>query len=388
MRDVLVVMGVAFGLAACSSQFFSPSVDVTTPEAALAPYYAQLDVNLPVRAAGAPDLKPGAPVSRIAFGSCMQQDDPIPALSAMASTAPDLAVLLGDNVYGDAYRADMSLPELRKAYADLAANPDFEAINAAAPLMTVWDDHDYGMNDAGATFSGRDYAEEIYLNFWDVAADDVRRQRPGVYYADMVGEPGREVHMIVLDTRYFRSNLVYSTQDEKDSGLAGRYGAHTDPNATMLGEAQWAWLADELSKPSAVKIIVSSIQVIADGHLYEKWGLFPAERDRLYALIDAAAPAGVVMVSGDRHRAGIYKHDRAGAYPLYELTTSSLNKPVSAWGGGEEPGPNRVGPTYLEENFGIIDVDWDAGTLTMTIMDEAGEAVQSVDLSLADMPAG
>lgn len=392
MRGLVFSMVVAFGLAACSAQFsaqFSAQDRVSeTPEAALRGYYAQLDVTLPAKAAGAGDVAAGAPVSRIAFGSCIQQDEPIPALQAMAAMDPDLAVLLGDNVYGDAYRGDMSLPELRDAYADLAANPDFQALNDAVPLMTVWDDHDYGMNDAGATFSAREFAEEVYLTFWGAGEDDPRRDYPGVYYSQMLGEPGQEVHMIVLDTRYFRSDLVRASEQEKASGLAGRYGAHTDPDAAMLGEAQWAWLEGELAKPSAVKIVVTSIQVIADGHLYEKWGLYPAERERLYAAIDAAGPAGLVMVSGDRHRAGIYKHERADGYPLYELTTSSLNKPVSAWGGREEPGPNRVGPTYLEENFGVIDVDWDAGTLVLSIMAENGEVVQAVTLDMADMAAG
>ena len=42
----------------------------------------------------------------------------------------------------------------------------------------------------------------------------------------------------------------------------------------MLGETQWAWLEDQLSMPADIRIITSSIQVIAEGHGWERWGNF------------------------------------------------------------------------------------------------------------------
>ncbi len=350
-----------------------------SPVEALRPYYRSLDVELPRRPEGLDLPGEGVDIARIAFASCMDQAAPSAAMRAMAAEAPDLVVLTGDNVYGDAYRGDMSLPELRQAYADLAVNPDFLALSAAAPIAAIWDDHDYGMNDGGVSFSGKEFAQRIFNEFWDVPADDPRRQRPGLYFSQMFGEIGREVHVIVLDTRYFRSDLNQSSDPNR------RYDPLVEEGATILGEAQWSWLEAELRKPAAVKVLVSSIQVIADGHAFEKWNNIPAERDRLFALIDEIAPEGLIMVSGDRHRAGLYRFDRANRYPIYELTASSLNRPSSL---GEEPGPYREGPTFPDPNYGMIEVDWDRRLVTFSIRDEAGTPVLSRSVLLRNMAGG
>ena len=59
-----------------------------------------------------------------------------------------------------------------------------------------------------------------------------------------------------------------------------------DPSKTYLGERQWKWLNNSMKEEADVRILVSSIQVIADGHGYEKWGNLPIEKLRLFNLID------------------------------------------------------------------------------------------------------
>ena len=41
------------------------------------------------------------PVTKIAFGSCVDQDKPVPIFDTMAATKPDLLLLMGDNMYAD-----------------------------------------------------------------------------------------------------------------------------------------------------------------------------------------------------------------------------------------------------------------------------------------------
>lgn len=377
MRVTVFALAAGFAAAACAHTETAPP---TSPDAALEAFYDHYEAELPQRPLGvetAPDS-----VSRIALGSCMGQTAPAPALRALAASEPDLIVMLGDNVYGDAYSGDMTLPELRQAYADLAENPDFLAANAAAPILPVWDDHDYGMNDAGASFSGRRYAQRIFNAYWRVPEDDPRQSRPGVYHSEIFGPPGREVHVILLDTRYFRSPL----RPSDDPGAPGRerYAPDDDPALTMLGAEQWAWLREELARPAAVKILVSSVQVIADGHGWERWGNFPLERERLYDAIRDIAPPGLIMVSGDRHRAGLYRLDDVVGYPLYEVTASSFNR---SYPNDEEAGPHRVGPTFVGENFALIDIDWEAGALSVSVRDNEGglSTVPVLAIDLADM---
>lgn len=286
-------------------------------------------------------------VSRIAVGSCLQQRRPAPALAAMAAGNPDLVLLLGDNVY-----ADTDDPvRMRTAYAELAANPDYRRLAAAAPILAVWDDHDYGANDAGAEWAFKHDAKRILLDFFGESPGSPRRQRDGVYEAWVFGPPGRRLQVILLDTRWYRSPL----RRER-----GGYVPVTDASATILGETQWAWLESQLAVPADVRIVGSSIQVLPDEHPFEKWANIPHERERLLRTLAAAEATAVVVVSGDRHRGelSVLRGTGAGLRGiLYELTASSLNAPIPA----TEPNRFRDGPLVGEANFGTIEIAWEDG---------------------------
>ena len=204
-------------------------------------------------------------------------------------------MFLGDNVYGDVESED--LRELRAAYEMQAAADGFSRLReAAVPLAATWDDHDYGVNDGGAEFFGREEAQRIFEDFWGVPADSERASRPGVYDSVTYGPPGQRVQLILLDTRYFRSPLRRT--DEPGAPGKERYLPDSDPAKTMLGEEQWGWLRGVLEEVADLRILASSIQVIADGHGFEAWRHLPAERDRLYALLRETGANGVVVDFG------------------------------------------------------------------------------------------
>ena len=344
---------------------------------------ALLAAALLALACGAAEEQPPAAAAdpalvRIGVGSCLKQALPQPIFDAVLDDDFDLFVFLGDNVYGDVESED--LRELSDAYAMQAAADGFSRLREAVPLAATWDDHDYGLNDGGADFFGREEAQRIFEDFWDVPADSERASRPGVYDAVSYGPPGERVQLILLDTRYFRSPL--RPTDERGAPGKERYLPDPDPGKTMLGEEQWAWLRGVLDEEADLRILASSIQVIADGHGYEAWRHLPAERERLYGLLRETAANGVVIVSGDRHRAGIYRHDEALDYPLLELTASSLNSPSSS---GEEAGPYRLGPTYRPENYGALSIDWAARSVTLEVRGIDGEHVLAETLDLDDL---
>ena len=107
--------------------------------------------------------------------------------------------------------------------------------------LAVWDDHDYGINDGGGDFPHKAVAKELFLKFWKVPADDIRRTRDGIYDSRIIGPPGMRVQIILLDLRWFRSPLKAS--DQRGAPGKERYVPDPDPAKTMLGPAQWAWLA-------------------------------------------------------------------------------------------------------------------------------------------------
>jgi alkaline phosphatase D len=138
------------------------------------------------------------------------------------------------------------------------------------------------------------------------------------------------------------------------------------------------------AEPAELRLIVSSIQVLADGHGWERWGNFPQERQRLFDLIGETKASGVVLLSGDRHIGGLYREGAGTPYALTEITSSGLNR---TFPGNREPGPNRIGAVYGAANFGTLDIDWWEGTITLSLRAENGEAVRRHTLSLQDLSA-
>ena len=84
------------------------------------------------------------PLNRIVFASCAQQNNDQFLWDRLASEQADLTLYIGDNVYGDVRSNDPALPELKAAYMRLAQSEPFARLRASAPMLTVWDDHDYG----------------------------------------------------------------------------------------------------------------------------------------------------------------------------------------------------------------------------------------------------
>ncbi len=323
-------------------------------------------------------------VTRVAFGSCFNQrfDDSI--FDTVTATRADAFLYIGDNVYAEDESNDPNLQSLRNAYGELAASESFQRLRESIPMLVTWDDHDYGLNDAGGTWSHREASEALFEHVWAVDEVDERSQRPGVYYEKTVGPEGRRVQLIVLDTRFFRSKLERSTTPVPH----GRYQQHMG-DTEMLGAAQWQWLEEVLQKPADVRIIASSVQVVATGHAWEAWHLMPEQRQKLYRLFSDVKPNGVVLVSGDRHSASIYRQVDEVPYPIYEVTASSLNVPLSSIVKNivTEPGEYREGLPYYDANFGVIDIDWVSEKLLLQVRDEQDRVVRAATINLSDLRA-
>jgi len=125
-----------------------------------------------------------------------------------------------------------------------------------------------------------------------------------------------------------------------------------------LGEAQWAWLEQELkNNKAAITIINSSVQLVSSEHRFEKWANFPTAHQRLYDLIAASGKKGIMVISGDRHIAELSSIQLPGmSYPLYDFTSSGL---THTWPGYRpEANSHRIGDLIAKKNFGVIRIDW------------------------------
>lgn len=320
-------------------------------------------------------------VSRIAFGSCADQNKPCPIWGTIADYRPDRLLLLGDNIYADLVDGQLkpATPDrIAAAYADLEELPNFQRLRSQTKLLATWDDHDYGNNDAGVEWQHKDIAAKLFHDFVRTPADSELRKQRGVYSSEIVGPPGKRVQFLMLDTRYFRTELGKAGQPLP--GFRARpYIPSDSDSATMLGEAQWKWLEQELRKPAEVRFIASSIQVLSDDHPFEKWGNFPRERQKLFDVIRKTEASGVILLSGDRHLGDISVDPDAVGYPLYDITASGLNQANSGW---RRPEPNSLGVAQLAygNHFGAIEIDWSVNDplIKIQLRHEDGEiAIQS-----------
>lgn len=332
-------------------------------------------------AAGSTTAQQAPPLTRIAFGSCADQKLPQPIWQAVLGYRPELFLFAGDNVYGDVTSPELA--ELKEAYARAGSVDGYQRVMREIPHLATWDDHDFGVNDAGSDFAQKAEAQALFLDFWQAPADDPRRDREGVYDTRIIGPEGQRVQVILLDTRYFRSPL--KPTDQRGAAGKERYLPDGDPAKTMLGEAQWAWLEDELRRPAELRLIVSSIQVLAGGHGWERWGNLPRERARLIETIARANAGGVLFLSGDRHIAGLYQGAEAAPYRMLEITSSGLNKTYAT--PGDLQG-NRIGAPYGAENFGTLDIDWWTREVTLSVRGMSGEAVRRLVVRMDELRPG
>lgn len=259
----------------------------------------------------------------------------------MANTQAAFHVWMGDNWYtrevdfespwGMNYRAshDRSQKVIQKFMASM-------------PQYAIWDDHDYGPNDAGKSFILKKESREIFKNYStnpSYGEDEI-----GIYtkisYSD--------VDIFLTDDRYFRS------EDEMPDSINGM------PNTqkTHFGVQQMDWLKNALQFSDATfKIIVVGGQVLNPLNRFEGLSKYSYEKNDLLHFLTMQKIKGVLFFTGDRHHSEVIKVEQPDLYPLYDVTISPYTSGVSKANGDEKNNPYRVAGTLVEaQNFGKISV--------------------------------
>jgi alkaline phosphatase D len=146
-------------------------------------------------------------IQLVALGSCFAPQIESDIWSDIAEYNPDVFLYLGDNVYQSKETDDMALPHLKMAYRLLAEVQSFSTFRYKTPILPIWDDHDFSMNDAGGSWPAKYESEKLFEQVWAIPEDDPRRSRDGIYFSQTFGQPGQRVQTIMLDTRFFRSDI-------------------------------------------------------------------------------------------------------------------------------------------------------------------------------------
>lgn len=263
----------------------------------------------------------------------------------MAKEKADFMLWTGDNWYtrevdfysnwGLWYRPhrDRSLPVLQ----------DFLK---AMPHYASWDDHDYGPNNSGSNYILKEESREVFMNYW--CNPSYGEDGEGVY--TMISNS--DVDIFLCDDRWWRS-----ADPVKDS-IKGK----PNPEKIMLGKKQMQWLKNSLLYSTATfKIIVIGSQVLNPVSPYDKLRDFSLEYNELMGFLGEYGIEGVLFLSGDRHHSEIIKVDRAGTYPLYDITVSPLTSGTHKFTAPEDSNPYRIIGIDDKQNYGRFSVSGGKG---------------------------
>lgn len=275
----------------------------------------------------------GDGVTRVGLLGGLRQFNPAPALFRYVEAEPDLCLWLGDNVYADT-KDDPGFIEA--CYAALAARPAFQVLRETVPYAAVWDDHDYGYNNSGKDYPLKRESRAIFRAFWGLESE-IPESRDGVHYAKTFELDGYALHLILLDVR---------THRDEPGG-----------DADMLGEAQWAWLEEQLKTPADLTFIVSGTQFLLDKESgSETWDQYPVAWQRMTGLVRRSRVERLVFITGDQHYAEVCRARGLLDYDLVEFEFCGINQI-------EDPEFNPARASTVAESRHscvFLDIQWEA----------------------------
>ncbi len=253
------------------------------------------------------------PAFKFAFGSCHYTNQPefdrpgkpygytMDIFNKIYDQDPDFMMWGGDNIY--LREVDWNTRSgIYKRYIDFKRKPELQKLFARTHNYAIWDDHDYGPNDADRSFWGKNWTLEAFKDNWGNPNYVFNNEATtGTYFWE-------DCQFFLLDDRWFRA-----PNEMEDSTKA------------YFGDKQIEWLIDALIGSSApFKFIVAGGQVINSNGLFENMSTFPVERKKLLDKIQDNNISGVIFLTGDRHHTSMRKLERPGSYPLYDVTISAL----------------------------------------------------------------
>ncbi len=273
--------------------------------------------------------------------------------NSIAALKPDFMLWLGDNVYFE--NTDITSKEgMLHRYTFSRGNLYLQKLLRTSHHYAIWDDHDFGSNDADSTFKNKAYSNEMFRLFWcnnNLTEFPKRNSIANVFSWD-------DVDFFLLDDRTFRA----PTKNAR-------------ANKQLLGKEQINWLIEELKGSKATfKFIAMGGQILNPDAKFENYSRYKKEWKYLLSELDKSGVGGIILLTGDRHFSEATMMPRENKYPLLELTCSPLTSGVPR----KEFGHNKfrvTGSLIAERNFSIITIggEGEKRFVNMTIYSNNGK---------------
>ncbi|MBL7963398.1 MAG: alkaline phosphatase family protein [Flavobacteriales bacterium] len=298
----------------------------------------------------------------IAMGSCTYVNEPAydrpgkpygdgyRIFDRIADQKPDLMLWLGDNIY--LREPDWgSWSGILHRYTHTRSLPEMQRLLRSTHHYAIWDDHDFGHNDAVGTFANAHLTRRAFDLFW-------ANPTSGVPGADGITTMFNwsDVDFFLLDDRTFRTLPNLRTSEP-----------------ALLGQAQLDWLIQSLVASSATfKVVAMGSQFLNTARVFENYAQHALERQQLIDRIDQEGITGVIFVTGDRHFTELSELKLPDGRSIYDLTTSPLTS------GTHQPSETNAlampDTRVVERNFAVLRVSGPrhARKLVIEIRDSEG----------------
>jgi len=317
---------------------------------------------------------------RVGFASCATTGSNHKIFSTLKNLEPLLFIHMGDFHYENIARNTPSL--FRQAYDRVLSSPRQGSFYRSTPVAYVYDDHDFGPDDADGTSPSKMAALQTYqqcVPHYPLSSGDGKVRT--IHQAFTIGR----VRILMLDVRSERSPM------QMPDG----------PNKTMLGKEQLEWLRGELHDARQhypLVIVVNGVPWITKNTPGGKdgWEPYSHERTIIADMIkEAKLVDRILMLSGDGHMAAIddgtnsnYAGDRAlneKAFPV--IHAAPLDRYPRIKGGPYSHGafaPYRWLRILKAKQFGLMDLEDNGNQLRIQLScrDSDGKILKNLALKI------
>jgi alkaline phosphatase D len=266
-------------------------------------------------------------------------------------------LLGGDTPYVDT----AALATVRQIHQTFLARPRLAALLRNTPMLSTWDDHDFGLNNGnGLTFAGgKPVTRQVFVEYR--AHDQYGNGTGGVYCKNDMGA----VEVFMLDPRWF-SQTGPSPVDPAQK--------------TCFGADQWAWLKQSLlaSRAPFKVLLMGMIWVDKKNTETDDMHTYWYERDALFDFIRENRIPGVVLVGGDIHLSQHHVHRRRVGYDLHQFVTSPAHSSIIA--SLDVYNPDKEWSAIVPRQFLTLEADTRArpAVLTARYFRDTGERLHTV----------
>jgi alkaline phosphatase D len=300
---------------------------------------------------------------RFAFTSCQNyQDGFYNGYPHMVAEDPDLVIHLGDYIYEHPAKPGgprqhlggetRTLADYRRRYGQYRLDEDLAEAHRLMPWAVTWDDHEFDNNYANlvseedgvspeAFLARRLAAYQAYYEFLPLRRVSLPRGPRMRLYRQL--RYGRLASFHLLDTRQYR------TDQPLGDGMHPLEGKVFDPQATMLGAEQEAWLFGSLlSSQSCWNVLAQQVMMAMldrgspgePRYSMDQWAGYDVSRRRLLEFFAERPGLNPVVLTGDIHLNWVNDLRRHHRDPSSEIVATELvGTSMSSAGNGGRPIP-------------------------------------------------